>query len=148
MPRYSYSPSLSPKSNRHSGSHSHHRSLSTDSRYHRRRSPSPTNSDNGKDLLKTSMVFLGVVGAASIAASKFWPKGILYGEKESWAREAKEGLDAQERERVSHGYRSYPTCGKDLAEYLCAGKERLSSARLSISETFTDTRVDSMQIRL
>ncbi|KAI0378656.1 hypothetical protein F5Y04DRAFT_142983 [Hypomontagnella monticulosa] len=38
------------------------------------------------------MVFLGVVGAASIAASKFWPKGILYGEKESWAQEAKEGV--------------------------------------------------------
>ncbi|KAI2636221.1 hypothetical protein GGS26DRAFT_484463 [Hypomontagnella submonticulosa] len=92
MPRHTYSPSLSPTSNRRSRSHSRSRSLSTDLRHRRHRSPSPTGSDNGKNLLKTSMVFLGVVGAATIAASKFWPKGILYGEKESWAQEAKQEI--------------------------------------------------------
>ncbi|KAI1134824.1 hypothetical protein F5Y05DRAFT_191768 [Hypoxylon sp. FL0543] len=56
----------------------------------RQRGPSPAHSDSGKDVLKTSLAFLGVVGAASIAASKYWPKGILYGDKESWAHEAKE----------------------------------------------------------
>ncbi|KAM0818075.1 hypothetical protein AB5N19_03882 [Seiridium cardinale] len=34
--------------------------------------------------LKTSLVFLGSVAAATYAAHKFWPKGITYGEKEEW----------------------------------------------------------------
>lgn len=34
--------------------------------------------------MKTSLVFLGSVAAATYAAHKFWPKGITYGEKEEW----------------------------------------------------------------
>ncbi|KAI1759389.1 hypothetical protein GGR53DRAFT_149411 [Hypoxylon sp. FL1150] len=66
------------------------KSLSTNPQPRRRGSTSSSESDRGKDVLKTSLVFLGAIGAASLAASKFWPKGILYGDKESWAHEAKE----------------------------------------------------------
>jgi hypothetical protein len=37
-----------------------------------------------ESIVKTSLVFLGAVGAATLAAHKFWPKGITYGEKEEW----------------------------------------------------------------
>lgn len=48
--------------------------------------------DDAKDAkkdtaLKTSLAFLGAVGAATYVASKYWPKGILYGEKEEWEKE-------------------------------------------------------------
>ncbi|KAI1393130.1 uncharacterized protein F4822DRAFT_1146 [Hypoxylon trugodes] len=99
MPRYT-SPSVSPTSRARSPSptRSRRRSLSTHSKPFPLRASSPAHSDSGKDVLKTSLVFLGVVGAASLAASKYWPKGILYGEKESWAQEAKE-----EVKHVMHG---------------------------------------------
>ncbi|KAI1373060.1 hypothetical protein F4677DRAFT_236397 [Hypoxylon crocopeplum] len=89
MPRYR-SPSPSPDPHRSPSSPSYGRSLSVNSRPRRQHSPSPTHSDSRKDVLKTSLVFLGAIGAASLAASKLWPKGILYGEKESWAQKAKE----------------------------------------------------------
>lgn len=34
--------------------------------------------------LKTSLVFLGSIAAATYAAHKFWPKGITYGDREAW----------------------------------------------------------------
>lgn len=37
--------------------------------------------------LKTSLAFLGAVGAATYVASKYWPKGIIYGDKEEWEKE-------------------------------------------------------------
>ncbi|KAI1861134.1 hypothetical protein JX265_009753 [Neoarthrinium moseri] len=37
--------------------------------------------------MKTSLVFLGSVAAATYAAHKYWPKGITYGEKEEWEEE-------------------------------------------------------------
>jgi hypothetical protein len=40
-----------------------------------------------KSALKTSLVFLGAVGAATFAAHKFWPKGVTYGNKEDWEEE-------------------------------------------------------------
>ncbi|KAI1477266.1 hypothetical protein F4774DRAFT_411984 [Daldinia eschscholtzii] len=64
-------------------------STSTSTRRGSQRSRPQEHSDNKEDVLKASLVFLGAVGAASFAASKLWPKGILYGEKESWAQEAK-----------------------------------------------------------
>ncbi|KAI2602546.1 hypothetical protein GGR54DRAFT_623661 [Hypoxylon sp. NC1633] len=89
MPRYT-SPSSSTSPQRPSP-RSHHQSLTVNSNSRRHHSPSPpTQSDKGKDALKTSLVFLGVIGATSLTVSKLWPKGILYGEKESWAQEAKE----------------------------------------------------------
>ncbi|KAI1444994.1 hypothetical protein F5Y02DRAFT_142812 [Annulohypoxylon stygium] len=91
MPRYtSSSPSISPTTRTYTSPNSHRSSLSSDSGPPRQRRPPPAHSDSGKDILKTSLVFLGVIGAASIAASRYWPKGVLYGEKETWAREAKE----------------------------------------------------------
>ncbi|KAI1093230.1 hypothetical protein F5B19DRAFT_491563 [Rostrohypoxylon terebratum] len=91
MPRYtSYSPSISPTTRTYTSSNSHRSSVSPDFGPPHQRRPPPAHSDNGKDMLKTSLVFLGVIGAASIAASRYWPKGVLYGEKEAWAREAKE----------------------------------------------------------
>ncbi|KAI2612329.1 uncharacterized protein GGS25DRAFT_474891 [Hypoxylon fragiforme] len=117
MPRYrsqsrSPSSSFSSDSYARSPSRSHHRSLSMDSpshHHHRHRgSTSSSHTHSTKDKLKTSLVILGAIGAASLAASKLWPKGILYGEKESWAHEAKEevkhalhrgGSDDSERRR-------------------------------------------------
>ncbi|KAI6087275.1 hypothetical protein F4821DRAFT_116847 [Hypoxylon rubiginosum] len=93
MPRHR-SPSPSPAPQRRSLSRypQSKRSLSINPQPRRRgsSSSSESHSDTGKDVLKTSLVFLGAIGAASLAASKFWPKGILYGDKESWAHEAKE----------------------------------------------------------
>ncbi|KAI0097164.1 hypothetical protein F4814DRAFT_434580 [Daldinia grandis] len=63
---------------------------STNTQQGRQRPRSASHSNERKDVLKASLVFLGAVGAASLFASKLWPKGILYGEKESWAQEAKE----------------------------------------------------------
>ncbi|KAI0105627.1 hypothetical protein F4776DRAFT_668592 [Hypoxylon sp. NC0597] len=68
---------------------SRRKSFSENSQPPRQRGSSPTHSGDGKNALKTSLIFLGVVGAASVAASKYWPKGIIYGEKESWAQEVK-----------------------------------------------------------
>ncbi|KAI1206638.1 uncharacterized protein F4807DRAFT_228454 [Annulohypoxylon truncatum] len=96
MPRYtSSSPSVSPTSHTYtsSNSNSHRSSVSSDSGSPRQRRPPPVHSDSGKDILKTSLVFLGVIGAASIAASRYWPKGVLYGPKESWAQEAKDAKE-------------------------------------------------------
>ncbi|OIW22793.1 hypothetical protein CONLIGDRAFT_687208 [Coniochaeta ligniaria NRRL 30616] len=52
--------------------------------------PSDGLSDSkSESIVKTSLVFLGAVGAATLAAHKFWPKGITYGEKEEWECERK-----------------------------------------------------------
>ncbi|KAI5920468.1 hypothetical protein F4810DRAFT_723303 [Camillea tinctor] len=49
-------------------------------------SPSTTTREaKDKTLVKSSLAFLGAIGAASIIANKYWPKGALYGEKEEWA---------------------------------------------------------------
>ncbi|KAI1409451.1 hypothetical protein F5Y13DRAFT_90365 [Hypoxylon sp. FL1857] len=90
MPGGRYTSSSSSTSHPRSTSRSRRKSLSENSGPPRQHWPSPAHSDSGKDVLKTSLIFLGVVGAASVAATKYWPKGILYGEKESWAQEAKE----------------------------------------------------------
>ncbi|KAI2470473.1 hypothetical protein F4781DRAFT_430276 [Annulohypoxylon bovei var. microspora] len=92
MPHHtSPSPSLSPTSRTRTSYSSPRGSRSSDSEPPpRQRRPLPIHSESGREILKTSLVFLGVMGAASIAVSKYWPKGILYGEKESWAQEAKE----------------------------------------------------------
>lgn len=90
MPHYTPS-SPSPSQTPHPRSSSCSRcNTSTNTQKGRQRPRSPSHSDERKDALKASLVFLGAVGAASLAASKLWPKGILYGEKESWAQEAKE----------------------------------------------------------
>lgn len=53
---------------------------------------------------------LGAIGAASLAAHKFWPKGITYGDKEEWEMEKEEerkkqkGKEKQEiRNRLREG---------------------------------------------
>ncbi|KAI1654588.1 hypothetical protein F4813DRAFT_205206 [Daldinia decipiens] len=90
MPRYTPSSPSSSQTPRPRSSSCSRCNTSTNTKQRRQRSRSPSHSDERKDVLKTSLVFLGAVGAASLAASRFWPKGILYGEKESWAQEAKE----------------------------------------------------------
>lgn len=37
-----------------------------------------------ESLIKSSLVFLGSVAAATLCAHRFWPKGFTYGEKEDW----------------------------------------------------------------
>ncbi|KAI1456658.1 hypothetical protein F4805DRAFT_431191 [Annulohypoxylon moriforme] len=87
-------------------------SVSSDSGPPRSRRPPPAHNDSGKDILKTSLVFLGVIGAASIAASRYWPKGVLYGEKETWTQEAKEAK--HEVKHIMKGDRSYRRRSHDV----------------------------------
>ncbi|KAH9986477.1 hypothetical protein F4779DRAFT_305043 [Xylariaceae sp. FL0662B] len=109
MARYiSPSPSPAPRSRSPSSSSRRPRSpLSLPKT--QRRSPSPLpdclDKDKAKDALKASLVFLGAYGAASLVANKFWPKGTLYGEKESWAHEAKD--------KVKHAVRGHPKDDSD-----------------------------------
>lgn len=48
-----------------------------------------TNSEKAENIAKTSLVMLGAIGAATLAAHKFWPKGVTYGDKEDWECEEK-----------------------------------------------------------
>ncbi|KAB5513351.1 hypothetical protein GE09DRAFT_1231975 [Coniochaeta sp. 2T2.1] len=56
-----------------------------------------------ESIVKTSLVFLGAVGAATLAAHKFWPKGITYGEKEEWECVEKKKVRAAVREADAEG---------------------------------------------
>ncbi|KAI0880741.1 uncharacterized protein GGS22DRAFT_174107 [Annulohypoxylon maeteangense] len=113
MPRYtSSSPSISPTSRTYASSNSHRSSVSSDSGPPRQHRPVPAHSDSGKDILKTSLVFLGVIGAASIAASRYWPKGVLYGEKETWTHDAKEAKE--EVKHIMKGDRSHRRRPRDI----------------------------------
>ncbi|CAN8096376.1 unnamed protein product [Discula destructiva] len=49
-----------------------------------------TGKEKAENVLKTSLVMLGAIGAASLAAHKFWPKGITYGNKDDWEGKEKE----------------------------------------------------------
>ncbi|KAK8022353.1 hypothetical protein PG993_013120 [Apiospora rasikravindrae] len=40
--------------------------------------------------LKTSLVFLGSVAAATYVANRFWPRGVTYGEKEAWEEDRRQ----------------------------------------------------------
>ncbi|KAI1799158.1 hypothetical protein F4811DRAFT_545305 [Daldinia bambusicola] len=107
MPRYT-SPSSRSQDN-----------TSTSTRQGSQRTRSQEHSDNKEDVLKTSLVFLGAIGAASLAASKLWPKGILYGEKESWAQEAKKEVKhAMGEDQPNHGqnYRRTQSAGRGYAD--------------------------------
>lgn len=44
-------------------------------------------------MAKTSLVMLGAIGAATLAAHKLWPKGVTYGEKEAWESEKDRAKD-------------------------------------------------------
>ena len=46
--------------------------------------PSASASIKEESLVKTSLVFLGSIVAATFCAHKFWPKGVTYGDKEDW----------------------------------------------------------------
>ncbi|KAI1639182.1 hypothetical protein F4809DRAFT_175244 [Biscogniauxia mediterranea] len=103
MPRYiTPSPSTS-RSRSRSRSYSYSRSQSSfrrgrsiDSSYRGRQTRSPSSSVSPsaahdakeKTVVKSSLAFLGAIGAASLIANKYWPKGVLYGEKEEWAAPA------------------------------------------------------------
>lgn len=43
-----------------------------------------TGQEKAENVVKTSLVMLGAIGAASLAAHKFWPKGITYGDPDDW----------------------------------------------------------------
>src|SRR4051812_44825483 len=46
--------------------------------------PSTSDSVKKESLVKTSLLFLGSVVAATFCAHKFWPRGVMYGDKEEW----------------------------------------------------------------
>lgn len=106
------SPSLSSSSSR-SSSRSGHRA----SRAFKKATSSDTKTESA---VKTSLIFLGAVGAATLAAQKFWPKGWVYGEKDEWetkeerkvrravreAEEEEDEGDTRRRRRPAGGVRS------------------------------------------
>lgn len=126
-PTYSRSPSRSRMGRRSSISRSPSRSRPRSSRARRRdsfssrsSSGSPSRSDKSRKSqlkdqlkdkttttsgLKTSLVFLGSVAAATYAAHKFWPKGVTYGDKEDWEleKEIKKEKKKKELERDGGG---------------------------------------------
>ncbi|KAK6198961.1 hypothetical protein LQW54_010235 [Pestalotiopsis sp. IQ-011] len=61
--------------------------------------------------LKTSMVFLGSVAAATYAAHKFWPKSVTYGDKEDWEleKEIKKEKAKKDFDRRENGYYDGPS---------------------------------------
>ncbi|KAI1503351.1 hypothetical protein F5X99DRAFT_112756 [Biscogniauxia marginata] len=106
MPRYiSPSPStLRSRSSSRSSSRSQssfRRGRSVDSSYQGRRRRSPSISASAaheakeKTVVKSSLAFLGAIGAASVLANKYWPKGMLYGEKEEWAKKGERQIKAK-----------------------------------------------------
>lgn len=78
------------RQSRRSASSSRQRSRSSSSydsqasRPARRRSTSSSRHGKHRELLKTSAGLLAGIGIASYVAHKFWPKGIMYGDKEEW----------------------------------------------------------------
>ncbi|KAI1328461.1 hypothetical protein F5Y16DRAFT_369086 [Xylariaceae sp. FL0255] len=62
----------------------------------RKRSPSPDSQDKANAVLKTSLVFLGAVGAASLVAHKYWPKGVIYGDMEEQEEKKEEKKQKKE----------------------------------------------------
>ncbi|KAI0166206.1 hypothetical protein GGR57DRAFT_496480 [Xylariaceae sp. FL1272] len=68
----------------------------------RKTSPSRTKTEDKADaVLKTSLVFLGAVGAATLAAHKLWPKGVIYGDKEEEHEEKEKKRERRDRTEVS-----------------------------------------------
>ncbi|KAI1396137.1 hypothetical protein F4819DRAFT_151231 [Hypoxylon fuscum] len=143
MPRHR-APSPAPYSR--SASPSRQRSLSAHPQpKHKTSSSPPAQSDLGNDVLKTSLVFLGAIGAASYAASKYWPKGILYGDKESWAHEVKEGV----KHAVGHGdgrsehrqHRRHRSVGYDDPD-----TRRRRQARVEVRDEFVATKPDGRKM--
>ncbi|TPX13032.1 uncharacterized protein E0L32_006458 [Thyridium curvatum] len=137
MPRY-ISPSPSARSR-----HSYSRSPSHDrSRSRSRSTSSYTSSRHSRDghdsraggiegssgkkesAVKTSLLFLGGVAAATYAAHKFWPKGITYGDKEEWEieekieRKRKPRRHIQERPGGPSSSRALPPPARDGREMM------------------------------
>ncbi|ETS83414.1 hypothetical protein PFICI_05290 [Pestalotiopsis fici W106-1] len=57
--------------------------------------------------LKTSLVFLGSVAAATYAAHKYWPKGVTYGDKEDWELEKEIKKEKAKKNMERHGNGDY-----------------------------------------
>lgn len=56
-----------------------------------------TGKEKAENVLKTSLVMLGAIGAASLAAHKFWPKGITYGDKDDWETASEKKEDEEKK---------------------------------------------------
>lgn len=70
-----------------------------------------TGKEKAANAVKTSLVMLGAIGAASLAAHKLWPKGITYGEKDDWEIEHEE-KEASEKKKLKGKLRE----GRDAIE--------------------------------
>ena len=105
-----------------------------------------------ESLVKTSLVFLGSIVAATFCAHKFWPKGVTYGDKEEWEIEevtarikrdlADEKRSARRRRpasmmddgrsgvqsRAGYGYDAYPGRGPERG-YWDERSERADTGR-------------------
>lgn len=70
-----------------------------------------TGKEKAASAAKTSLVMLGAIGAAAVAAHKFWPKGVTYGDKDDWEMEKK-----KEREEDKEKLRAKLREGRDALE--------------------------------
>lgn len=70
-----------------------------------------TGKEKAANVAKTSLVMLGAIGAAAVAAHKFWPKGITYGDKDDWELEKEE-----EAEKKKKKLKSKLKEGRDILE--------------------------------
>ncbi|KAK7937896.1 uncharacterized protein PG986_014764 [Apiospora aurea] len=59
----------------------------------------------GSSTLKTSLMFLGSVAAATYVANRFWPRGITYGDKEAWEEDRRRGRRRRSASRRREGGR-------------------------------------------
>lgn len=56
---------------------------------------------SSSSALKTSLVFLGSVAAATYVANRFWPRGVTYGDRERWEEEEPRQQHERRRRRRS-----------------------------------------------
>ncbi|KUI60368.1 hypothetical protein VP1G_07576 [Cytospora mali] len=76
-----------------------------------------TKSEKAENIAKTSLVMLGAIGAATLAAHKLWPKGVTYGEKEEWECEKEKAKDKMKDAKAA------VTGGMGGEEVVVAGEE-------------------------
>lgn len=75
-----------------------------------------TKQEKVENVAKTSLVMLGVIGAASLAAHKFWPKGVTYGDKDDWELEHEKTEEGGEKSKQREKLKGKLREGRDAIE--------------------------------
>ncbi|KAK8123600.1 hypothetical protein PG999_003518 [Apiospora kogelbergensis] len=97
--RGSYMPQEQSSSRRHQIKDKVKGKKSTTAKDHPKEGSSDRSSSSS--ALKTSLVFLGSVAAATYVANRFWPRGVTYGDRERWEEEEPRQQHERRRRRRS-----------------------------------------------